>query len=204
MAEVPEQLRLRHELIRKTIHLSSALTPLIYTAISRDLALRILLPIAAAIIAIDILRQVVPRLRVFYDRRFGHLMRSDERWRLSGASHVMLAQVACIMLYPKPVAVTALFFLSVSDALASLVGMSVRSPRWLGKSLAGSGAYLVSALGLAIICLWPHLLAAVAGAVVAMVVEALPLRVFGARVDDNLSVPLAAGAVMWLLLRAEA
>jgi len=200
MAEVPEQFRLRHELIRKAVHFSSALTPLIYSTISRDLALRILLPLTVAIIAIDILRQVQPRLRAFYDRHFGHLMRSDERWRLSGASHVMLAQVVCILLYPKPVAIAALLFLSVSDALASLVGMSVRSPRWLGKSLAGSGAYLASALALALLCLWPHLLAAAAGAVVAMIIEALPLRVFGARVDDNLSVPLTAGAVMWLLL----
>jgi len=200
MTEAPEQSRLRHELIRKAIHSSSALTPLIYIMISRDLALRILLPIAGTIIAIDILRQVQPQLRAFYDRHFGRLMRSDERWRLSGASHVMLAQVICILLYPKAVAIAALLFLSISDALASLVGMSVRSPRWLGKSLAGSGAYLLSALALGLICLWPHLLAAAAGAIVSTIVEALPLRIFGARVDDNLSVPLAAGAVMWLLL----
>lgn len=89
--------------------------------------------------------------------------------------------------------------MSVSDALASLVGMRVGGPGWCGKSLAGSGAFLVSAVIIALLLVPDRPVAAVVGAVTATIVELLPLRVGRARLDDNLSVPLAGGAVMWAL-----
>jgi dolichol kinase len=202
MAALPEQLEkvtYRNEVGRKSVHFLSALTPLIYFFINRQLALSILIPIAAGILVIDILRQAHPGLRLFYDRRWGHLMRGDEAGRLSGASCVMIASVLCVALFPKPVAVTALLFMSVSDALASLVGMRSKGPRWFGASLAGSSAFFVSATLMALLFLHDQPVAALAGAVVGTIVEALPLRIGKARVDDNITVPLSAGLVMWTL-----
>jgi dolichol kinase len=189
----------RHEVIRKTIHVASALCPLIYAFIDRELMLWLATPLALAFIAADILRQVHPRLRGFYDRRFGQLMRRDENQRLCGASHVMIAVVLCVWLFPKPVAIAAMLFMSVSDALASLVGQWVGGPRWLNASLSGSAAFLLSALLIAVPLLWGYPLAAVCGALTATVVEALPLRLGNARIDDNISVPLSGGLGMWLL-----
>jgi dolichol kinase len=189
----------RDEVIRKTIHVASVLCPLIYAFIDRELMLWLATPLALAFIAADILRQVHPSLRGFYDRRFGQLMRRDENQRLCGASHVMIAVVLCVWLFPKQVAIAAMLFMSVSDALASLVGQWVGGPRWFNASLSGSSAFLLSALLIALPLLWGHPLAAVCGALTATVVEALPLRVGQARIDDNISVPLSGGLVMWLL-----
>jgi dolichol kinase len=202
MAGKPEQLQMasyRNEVGRKSVHFLSALTPLIYFFIDKRLALSILIPIAVAILVIDVLRQAHPGLRAFYDRHWGHLMRGDETGRLSGASHVMIASVLCIVLFPKPVAVAALLFMSVSDALASLVGMRSKGPRWFRASLAGSSAFFVSALVMALLLLHGRPLAALVGAAVGTIVEALPLRIGKARIDDNITVPLGSGLVMWAL-----
>ena len=202
MCETAPTFDYRHELGRKAIHFLSALCPLVYAFISRELMLWLAIPVTALVLIIDILRQVHPGLRSIYDRRWGRLMRGDEHRRLSGASHLMIAMVLCVLLFPRPVALAAMLFLSVSDAVASLVGIRVGGRRWLGKSLAGSTAFLGSALVLALLCMRGDPLAAVIGALVATVVEALPLRIGRARIDDNISVPLVSGAVMWALYGA--
>lgn len=199
MNEASAQVNFRHELARKAVHFSSAACPAVYAFIDRGPMLELVIPVTAVVIAADILRQVHPRLRAFYDRHWGHLMRGDEHQRLSGASHVMIAMVLCVWLFPKPAALAAMLFLSISDGLASLVGMRVGGPGWFGKSFAGSGAFLASALVIALVCLRAHPAAAIVGPVVATVVEALPLRIGRARLDDNLTMPLAAGAAMWAL-----
>lgn len=202
MVSAPEQVQkdsYRSEVGRKSVHFLSALTPLIYFFIDRRLALSILIPVAVAILVIDVLRQAHPGLRAFYDRHWGHLMRGDEIGRLSGASHVMIASVLCVVLFPKPVAVTALLFMSVSDAAASLVGMRSKGPRWFRASLAGSSAFLVSAVIIGLLFLHGRPLAALVGAVAGTIIEALPLRIGEARIDDNITVPLGAGLIMWAL-----
>ncbi len=190
--------RFRDELGRKAIHLSSSLTPVVYMFTDRALVLELLIPVAALILLLDVVRQH-PRLRAFYDRHWGRLMRSDELGRLCGASHVMLAQVISVLLFPRWVAIAVLLFLAISDSLASLAGMRIGGPRWHNASLAGSGAFLVSAVVIGLLCLPGQPLIGVSGALVATVVEALPLRVGRSRVDDNLTVPLCAGLVMWAL-----
>jgi dolichol kinase len=192
----------QNELQRKLFHIAAAsLGPLLYLVMPRGLALWIAVPVMIVIVALDVLRQAHPRLKAIYDRRFGHLMRADEQQRLSGASYVAIAIVLCVFLFPKKVAIAALLFMSVSDALASLIGMRFGGRRWTGKTWAGSAAFLVSALGLALLMLPDHPLAAIGGAVAAAIIEGAPLRIGRARIDDNLSVPLAGGAAMWALLR---
>jgi dolichol kinase len=194
-------MRFRDELARKAIHLASALCPLIYMWISRELMLRLAIAVMLLFVGIDLLRQRFGGFRAVFDRYLGRMMRGDEQRQFCGASYVMIAVVLCTWLYPKPVAVAAMFVLSVSDSLASLVGKSVGGPGCFGKTLSGSGAFFVSALVIMLICLPDRPLAAVAAALAATVVEALPLRVGRMRLDDNLSVPLSAGLVLWLMGR---
>jgi len=80
----------------------------------------------------------------------------------------------------------------VSDTCAALVGKGIGRVKILGKTLEGSLAFLLSAL--LIVWCYPHLnrfpgsLAAVGAAVI----ELLPIDV-----DDNFSIPLVAGAIMF-------
>lgn len=187
----------RHELGRKAIHIGASVFPLLYLWMSWELALCLVLPVTVSVVVLDVLRLASTRFRSLYDRWLAHLMRADEHKRLCGASYVMIAATLCILLFPRPIAVAALLFLCISDALASLVGLKVGGPRWFDKSLGGSTAFLVSALIIGLLCLPGSLVAALAGAVVATFVEAFASRFRWLGVDDNLLIPLVSGAVMF-------
>ncbi|MCK4301338.1 MAG: phosphatidate cytidylyltransferase, partial [candidate division Zixibacteria bacterium] len=80
--------------------------------------------------------------------------------------------------------------------LAALIGRKFGRHRFWNKSLEGSLACLAGTLVVAALApeiAWPI---AVTGAVVATVVEALPLGV-----DDNVTVPILSGLSMTLLVR---
>ncbi|MDT8341426.1 MAG: hypothetical protein RQ751_07935, partial [Longimicrobiales bacterium] len=82
----------------------------------------------------------------------------------------------------------------VADPAAGVVGRLWGS-RPLGKgSVQGSAAFLVAAWG-ALALLTADPLAVLPVAVAVAAVEILPLPV-----DDNLTIPLATGALLWLIL----
>jgi dolichol kinase len=197
----------RDELARKAIHLSSVLAPLLYGLLlhtagsqARPIALIVSAPITLLLFVVDALRLCHGGFRALYYRHLGLVMRSDEGQRFCGATFVMISVMLCIALFPPPVAIAAMLFLSVSDALASLVGRAVGGPRWFGKSAAGSLAFFVSALLIALLCLPGRPLVALVGAALATIIEALPHQLGRIRLDDNLTVPVISGAVMAALL----
>ncbi|MGD8454112.1 MAG: SEC59/DGK1/VTE5 family protein [Phycisphaerae bacterium] len=192
----------RHELLRKTIHAGSAVCPLIYGLLGKEGSLWIAIPITIAFIIIDVLRRQSGPVQRLYGRLFGAVTRRHEARHFCGATYVMIAVVLCIVLFPRPVAIASMLFLSISDAVASLVGLTIGRPRWSDKSAAGSAAFLVTAVLIALLCLPDAKALGVIGAIAATVVEALPIRVGPLRLDDNLTVPLAGGVVMTLLLQA--
>jgi dolichol kinase len=184
------------ELRRKLIHFGSAAFPLVYWATNQTVMLCVLIPLAVLAIVLETLRQYRPGVRALIDRCLGRVLRSTEARTLTGATYVTLANLLAILLFEKRIAVTVLLFLSVSDALASLVGIRFGRVRFLGKSLAGSTAFFVSA-GAIGLCVLPDMpLVALAGALLATIVEALPLKAGEHKLDDNLLIPLVTGAAM--------
>ena len=184
------------EIRRKLIHLSSAAFPIVYWATDRAFMLRVLVPLAAVAIVAEALRHLRPGFRAFIDRWLGRVIREAEAHTLTGATCVTVAALLSIWLFDERIAITVLLFLSVSDALASLIGIRFGTVRFLGKSLAGSTAFFVSAAAIALFVLPESSPVALAGAAIATVVEALPLRIGHYRLDDNLSIPLLTGAAM--------
>lgn len=188
------------EVRRKAIHLASAALPIFYSFTNQVATFAVLAILLVIAIAMEAIRFGHAEGRGWIRRSFGSLFRSEESATLTGATYVILANLLAVSLFPKPIAVAALLFLSISDALASLVGRKYGHTRLFGKSLAGSLAFLLSALAIGLLVFphqpWPALV----GALTATVVEALPLRLGPLRVDDNFSIPLAAGGAMWLVL----
>lgn len=189
--------RFRSELARKGIHLASALIPIAYALwLPRPVMLNALGGCLALMFLIEILRSISPAFRDLFQQRAGFMLRSFEQQRLTGASYVLIAGFLAVLLFPKDVAIAVLVILSVSDSCASLVGMKFGGPRWAGKSLGGCLAFFLSALVILLVVLrapWPI---CVLGALVGMIVEALPLQLGSYRIDDNLSVPLLTGLVI--------
>ena len=96
-------------------------------------------------------------------------------------------------------AIAALLFVSLGDPAAALVGSRVPGPRIARKSPIGTLAFLIVGLATASVLMATDVLehhwSVGVGAGVAALVELVPLRI-----DDNLTIPLASGAAITLLL----
>ncbi len=188
---------------RKAIHLAFLVLPL-------ELLLELLpwprtrtefrllfLALTAGAVAVDVLRIHEQRVRTFFKRFFGELIREHERMSLLGSTYLLLAALIAIEVFPQPIAAAALGFTVLGDAMGALVGKAWGRHKVFNKSIEG-------ALGCLVACLaWAALVSSVAhvpwtvtvaGAVVATLVEVLPIPL-----DDNLGITLAAGYTMRLL-----
>ncbi len=189
------------ELARKGIHFFSLSIPIIYYYIERDLALAILVPITLAFLTVDLLRYYhKPTAQLFYTI-FGFMLRKHEldenSKRLNGATNVLIAASLCVIIFPKLIVLTAFPILIISDSVAALFGRRFGKRKFLQKSVEGSTAFFIFAL--IVIAFTPkingsideYLIGAVA-ALVGTIVEAGSWKI-----DDNLSIPLSVGVVMW-------
>lgn len=195
-ADHPAMISYRDEVARKAVHLASASIPIGLWILGRDITVPILAGLVALALVIELGRLFVPSWHGFIDRWMGWMMRRDESRAFSGATYVVISGLTCCYFFQPMIAVAVLLFLSISDALASLVGRAVGGPGFFGKSLSGNLAFFLSA---ALIVWITHPVSIGLGtlaALVATVVEALPLRWGRFRIDDNFSIPLSAGLVM--------
>ena len=200
------QITYRSEVLRKGIHLLSLSIPVIYSVISQATALWILVPLACFFVAIDILGHKEGWVRNTMLRYFEPVMRNHELKvddvRLNGASHVLIAACASVWLFPKIIAITAFSILIISDICAALVGRRFGSHRFLDKSLEGTLAFAVSAIGVVLV------IASISSAPISFVVIGAFASIVGAlvenisprlRLDDNISIPGSVGLTMLIL-----
>ncbi len=200
----PEDITFGAELLRKGIHLLSLSIPIGYAMMSKHQALMILLPLTAAFVIADLLIHVSKPFRRLALRLVGPLLRPHElrsdRLLLNGASYVLISACIVIALFPKLIAVTSFAILIISDISAALIGRRYGSHRFLDKSLEGTIAFFVSALIVIGIIGMLYELPAVyfaigtCAAAIGAVIENVSIRL---RVDDNVSIPLSIGVVMW-------
>jgi dolichol kinase len=181
---------------RKAIHLASAVVPAFVWAVSRPVAILVLLGIAALALTIDLSRRRLRPVRYWFLRSTRPMLRHRERRGLAGATWMAIAYAAAVIVFPTPVAVVAMLYAALGDAAAALVGR--RWGRWRlpgGKTVEGALAGLLVNLlaGLAVPGI--GIVAALAGATVAAALEAADLPP-----DDNLWAVLGGGAALWLVV----
>ena len=196
------------ELGRKALHLGALVIPAAMLVVGREWSVALLVPLALFGMAWDLGRLRWRWLYDITDQTFGAIMRPEERpafgapFRLNGATWMCLSAALCALFFPIPVAAAALVMLMVGDGAAAVVGRKLGRTKYPGspKSVEGSVAFFATAL----LASWPLAwwpapgldpLVLVAGAAVAAVVEAIPIPI-----NDNLRVPLVAGAAMALLV----
>ena len=189
------------EIARKAIHFCSLSIPIIYYFIERDLALMILVPVTLAFLTVDLLRYYhKPTADLFY-RIFRFMLRKHEldhtAKRFNGATNVLIAATLCVIIFPKLIVLTAFPILIISDSVAALFGRRYGKRKFLQKSVEGSVALFIFAL--LVIYFTPKIeysteeyIIGMVAALVGTVVEAGSWKI-----DDNLSIPLSVGVVMW-------
>ncbi len=186
-----------NEIGRKAIHYTASLIPLLYYFFFNRYEAVIIMAILTVGITIgEMLRMKVPFFRSIYLDIFGSVIRSHEQLNhFTGATFVFWGGLLTIWSFPKPIATTALLFLTVGDSSACLVGMMIGRIKLINsRTLEGVIAFIVASL---IMTWWIPDLAfeiKVVGAVTGSLVELVHRRV-----DDNLLIPLFSGVVMYML-----
>ena len=183
---------------RRVFHLLAGSTlPLGILFLPLDTAQWLLIAGSLGAVALEALRGLAGGVNDWLVRTLP-FFKAAERTRITGATFMLLAATFLVFVFEKEVAVLAMLFLSVGDPFAALVGVRDRRMRLFGKSLAGTGAFAVAALGAGLLAtLHPDVPLAwwlAPGAVVAALAELAPLPL-----DDNLTVPIASATVMALL-----
>ena len=100
--------------------------------------------LAAGGLLLDLARFGISPLNRIYLRWMAPLLKSDEESHVTGATYMLVAAVLVFWLFGKGVGVPVMFFLSLGDPMAAIVGRRMPGPRLLGKSPGGTAAFAVS------------------------------------------------------------
>jgi len=181
------------EVNRKIVHLISLAIPIGYALTSRETALTVLLLLFLGFLFVDLLRRYHRGTSSLFQRYIiGTVLRENETHRLMGSTYFLLASVLVILLFSKPIAMVSVLILIISDTCAAWVGRGIGRVAIFEKTLEGSLAFLLSAL--LIVWFYPGLnrIAGSLAALGATVIELLPIPI-----DDNVTIPLVAGVIMF-------
>jgi len=111
---------------------------------------------------------------------------------------MLIASLVAFLAFERDIAVLALSFLAVGDAVATIVGKQIGRTRFLGKTVEGDLACFISCVATGFVFyhagLDIRLLTILVGSLAATFVEAMPLPI-----NDNLTMPISAGVVMTLM-----
>ena len=194
----------RDELVRKLIHLCSLSIPIIYYFITRNDAIIILSILTALALISDLSRYYLKSAGKIFYNIFGFLLRKHEvdykKKNLNGATYVFISALLCVIIFPKVIFITAFSILIISDSLAALIGRKFGKHKFLSKSLEGTLTFFVSA---SIVVLFTPKIEGSIGeyviGIVAAFIGAIVENISFGLADDNLSIPLSIGLIMWVM-----
>jgi len=162
------------------------------------LVLVLLSVVTCIFLAFEFLRLKVTGINSWFFLHFRWLLRETEISRITGASYVLIAALVALLASERDIAVLALSFLAVGDAIASIVGKQIGKNKFLGKTVEGDLACFVSCVAAGFVFYYAgleiSLLAILFGSLAATVAEGVNLPI-----NDNLTIPLFSGLIMTLI-----
>jgi len=181
------------EIQRKMVHLCGLAIPIGYALTSERTALIVILPLFLCFLSVDLLRHFHGgTASLFQKYLYGAILREKERASLMGSTYYLFAALLTILFFPKSIAIVSLLILILSDTCAALVGKGIGKIRLFRKTLEGTSAFFFCSL--VIVLVYPQVgwLSGILGALGATIIEVLPIPL-----DDNLTIPFVAGAIMF-------
>lgn len=184
-----------HSVWRWLLHASygvGVVLVLLVLAPDRWLAVSSLGLILAAQVAVEWLRLRHDRANRLFTALFGRLVLRSEVSTVASSTWYTAGVALAVAVLPREAALSGVLILALADPAASLVGQRWGRHPWLGGSLEGMASFTLVAMGVLLIHHDP--LVALLAAPPAAIVERL-----SGRLDDNLVMPVASGAIVWLL-----
>lgn len=192
----------RDELVRKLIHLFSLSIPVIYYFIPSSTSIKILASLTVLALIVDGGRFISKSFAKIFYKIFGFLLRKheldNEKKNLTGATYVLISALICALIFPKVIFVTAFSILIISDTMAALIGRKFGKRKLFRKSFEGTLSFFVSAS--IVVFLTPKIGNFPAEYIIGFIasfVGAIVENVSYGIADDNLTIPLSVGLIMW-------
>ena len=185
------------EYIRKIIHLFSLIIPFGYLYLITDkyVMVQILIVLNIIFLFFDITRHRIVWIQSIFKYFFNDMLRGHEqRGHLTGATWVIIGSLISILIFTKHVAIIALIFMSLGDTAAGLIGQKFGKHKVGNKTWEGFLGGLIICIIVAINFPFLPLKISLVGALMAMIMELLPIPL-----DDNFKIPLGSGAIMMML-----
>ncbi len=147
-------------------------------------------------LSLDLLRLFSKKINIFFFEKIKRLYKSKEYQKFSSITLFLVASFLAVLLFEKSIAVLAVSFIIFGDMFSKFFGLHFGRTKIFDKSLQGCLAHLCACLISGYIFL--HYISFpipifLTGAVVATIVECLPLGV-----DDNFSVGLISASTMYV------
>ena len=143
---------LKHEILRKLIHLSSFWIVAVMAFFPRVYVI-VLLSLVAAFVLVaeyEAYKKKDSLSARIYRKFFGHILREkekDEAFHYSGAPYVLVAALILSIVFVKPVAMFAMSILLLCDTMAALVGRAMGRHRLVGhKTWEGTFAFIATGM----------------------------------------------------------
>jgi len=183
---------------RKATHFVALLIPAIYLVFSREVAIFLLGTAFLIVASFEVFRLRKLRPWDWVKPVVGGMIRpKEQKGNFTGAFYILFTAALCIIFFDKYVAATAITFEIVGDVASALIGRRY-GKHFIRQTKTYEGAVAFLIVAVLTIILMPHVpyTVGIIGAVVATVVESVSIYR-----DDNLTVPLTAGLVMFLIMK---
>ncbi|MCL2390568.1 MAG: hypothetical protein FWD54_05380 [Endomicrobia bacterium] len=196
MVSVPKD-----ELKRKGFHLCTLIYVLGYWYLPKPVVIWGLSIAIALVIILEILRFKVPVCNNFFCNNFKGFYRPEEAKKVSGLIGTLSGALITIILFQNRHMVLASFlYLALGDSAAALVGKTLgKHKSFAGKSIEGSiSCFVVCFIAGLFIFNWKF---ALAGALIATVVEAIPWKIndnFWMQIVNAGLLTLLSGVMLWM------
>ncbi len=184
------------ELLRKSIHLLSLSIAIVYYFITKELALKLLIPLTLLSLVLDIARYFFPTYRKFLHSYFGFMLREHEinskQITLSGATYVLIAALVTVIFFPKVFVILGIAVLIFGDIFAALIGRKFGKHKFLFKSLEGTTSFFI--FGSLVMLVTPKIEGSIEEYLIgfaAVAVAAIVENISYGWADDNLTIPLS-------------
>jgi dolichol kinase len=183
------------EFFRKLIHIGSSAIPIGYYFLDRQIVLDILFPLLFLILLVEILKYRIDFAYNLYVKVFGVMLKEHETdrklFRFTGATWVLLADVFCIVFFPKFIAITGMLILSLADSLSAVFGRLSREKHFVqDRTVTGTAVFFIvcvtiSFLGPKYFYSLKEYSIYIAMCVITTISDIIPLPI-----DDNFAIPV--------------
>ncbi len=195
---------LKGELSRKFIHYLSSVIPIGYYVLDKKIVLLVLIPLLVLMLIVEVLKYKSDFIYSLYVKLFRYMLREHEydtrRIRINGASWVLIADIICIIAFPKLIAITGMLLLSLADSTSAIFGRVFARKHYApNRSLPGSLSFLI--VGILVVVISPkyfyvpkeYLIGSLA-VVGTTIADALNLPA-----DDNFTIPIVSSVLLYVL-----